>query len=313
LTLGRSMWWASRKARNAISSSVLVRVRPRSLRFRIVLSAAVPSALWVACEQGVDGERACEAAVLGLVDRPLESLGRQLLGQIHEGAGGGRDRDAVVDRDLVFGQRDAVRGDAGQPAATGDSDLRAGARGVADAPQGRRGAVAQHRAGPGGEHRRQPLPPRPQDRVADRVHAAMHGVKQPAHDAVIDSALPEPEREQLRPRHDAVLTRRERRDLTRGTLTPYSMPNVPRDRHSPMVATRGSRITTQTHQLSAGTPSTQAPSPFDALTAHPGTRWRRARATACAGLRRYAAARGASAGRAPAEHTTARPATNRKT
>jgi hypothetical protein len=34
-----------------------------------------PSALGVACEQGVEGERACEPAVLGLVDRALQSLG----------------------------------------------------------------------------------------------------------------------------------------------------------------------------------------------------------------------------------------------
>jgi hypothetical protein len=80
-----------------------------------------PSALGVACEQGVDGEGACEAAVLGLVDRALQSLGRELFGQVQEGAGGRGDRDAALLGDLVVRERGVVGVDAGAAALAPDA------------------------------------------------------------------------------------------------------------------------------------------------------------------------------------------------
>jgi hypothetical protein len=81
-----------------------------------------PSSSLVACEQGIEGERACEAAVLGLVNRAFESLGRELFGQVEERAGGRRDRDAALVRDLVGGQSDAVCVNAGPIAAARRAD-----------------------------------------------------------------------------------------------------------------------------------------------------------------------------------------------
>jgi hypothetical protein len=54
----------------------------------------------VACEQSSEGERAREAAVLNLVERPLEPLRRELLDQVQRARRGGH-RDRALDRDLV--------------------------------------------------------------------------------------------------------------------------------------------------------------------------------------------------------------------
>jgi hypothetical protein len=145
-----------------------------------------PSSSVVSCEEGIEGKRACEAAVLGLVDRPLELVGRQDCRQVEEGAGGGGDRDPLLHRDLVGRERDAARVDAGPLTAPRQADLGSGPRRVADAPQRGGGAVTEHRAGAGSEHRRHPRPMARQHRMPDRKDAAMDRMQTPDRKPVVD-------------------------------------------------------------------------------------------------------------------------------
>ena len=50
----------------------------------------------------MEGELVPELSYLSLVDRPLELTPVQEGGQVEEGAGDGRDGDAVLDGDLVI-------------------------------------------------------------------------------------------------------------------------------------------------------------------------------------------------------------------
>jgi hypothetical protein len=61
------------------------------------LQCSCPPASGVACEEGIEGERAREAAVLRLVDGAFELVRSQDRGEVEQGAGGGGDRDAVLD------------------------------------------------------------------------------------------------------------------------------------------------------------------------------------------------------------------------
>jgi len=79
-------------------------------------------------------------------------------------------------------------------------------------PDRRGGTVAHHRAVAAGEHRGHLARQRHERQVADRVHATVEAVKPVASQPRIDRARPYPHRQQLRPRHDAVLPGRQLRD-----------------------------------------------------------------------------------------------------
>jgi hypothetical protein len=160
----------------------------------------------VSREQGIEGERACQSAELGLVDGPVQLVGADDLREVDERARGCRDRDSVVLVALVRRQGDAMGRDAGPLAVAWRDDVDLALAGVTDAPQRRRGAMAQHRVRARREHRGHPAAMPREDRVADGIDAAMEHVQRAARDAPVDRAMSEPQLEQLCAAHHAVLT-----------------------------------------------------------------------------------------------------------
>ena len=126
---------------------------------------------------GIEGGEVVELLHLGFVERSLEGAAGEGGGEVEQSPRGGGDRDALVLGDLVGSERrravDAQPGAlrAAGLAAHGDVDARC-AR-PADLPErcGRR--VAQHRAGPGGEHRGHAAPVDGEDAVTDGVDPAV--------------------------------------------------------------------------------------------------------------------------------------------
>jgi hypothetical protein len=88
--------------------------------------------------------------------------------------------------------------------------------------------------------------------VADGEDAAVQRMQPPQRDTMIDRAAPDAQRRQLRPRHHAVLARREVGDLgIDGSSRTFAMDvnaNVRLDRHGTIVAIPACRITTGLHQ-----------------------------------------------------------------
>ncbi len=193
---GRGRPWASRKARNATSSSERVTVRPivGGLSRRIRRRLAVPRALRVARDEGGEGGGASEAVDLGLGDRRFELLPGQRPGEVEERAGRRGDRDPAVDGDLVGRERDPAGVDLGPVDAPRSDDVGRGARCLADPPERRSGVVAEHRVRAGREDRRHPASRSCDERVADRVHAAMQRVQAAERDASIDRVTAEADR-----------------------------------------------------------------------------------------------------------------------
>jgi hypothetical protein len=163
----------------------------------------------VACEQGFEGMWAREPPELRLVDRAFELVRREDLGQIQQGPGGRRDRDAALDGDLVRRERGAAAVDAGPAPLPGRDDLDVCPRRVADSPQRGGGAVAQDRSEAGGEDGRHPVALPCQPAMADRVDALMDAVETAGGQPVPDRAAPEPQFAQLRPGDHAMLTGRQ--------------------------------------------------------------------------------------------------------
>jgi NAD(P)-dependent dehydrogenase (short-subunit alcohol dehydrogenase family) len=91
--------------------------------------------------------------------------------------------------------------------------------------------------------------------MPDGEHAAVGGMQPLARNAVVDSALSEPEIAQLGAGDQAVLTRRERRDRrvrrSRVIFAPYDRANITLDSHARIVAARACRITTRSPRFSA--------------------------------------------------------------
>jgi hypothetical protein len=112
------------------------------------------------------------------VDRSFEPLWRELFGQVQEGAGGRRDRDAAMRGDLVVAQCDVVSVDPGTAAER---------RSTVISTWVWRSSQVPHRAaadrwlstapGPRREHRRNPAALAGQHAMTDRVDAAMDHVQ----------------------------------------------------------------------------------------------------------------------------------------
>ena len=169
-------------------------------------------------------------------------------GEIEERARGRRPRDAAFDRDLVGRQGDAAGIDPADPDLARRDHLDRGARGWSHAPERRRRAAGEDRFRATRQHACHPPCLAPHGTMADGIDAVAQRLQPPERDAVFDCTDPEPEGEQLRPRHHAVLPTRERRDRlvdsTRGRSGLYLSPDRPLDRQAPIVAACASRITT---------------------------------------------------------------------
>jgi hypothetical protein len=199
--------------------------------------------LVVACEQGIEGERACEAAVLRLVDGPFQLVEAEDPGEVEQRADGRGHRYPVLGGDLVRGEDAAMDLDpAARLAVARHGDVDAAAGPAADARERRRRAVAEDRAVARRKDRGHPRAVPGQDRVADREHGAVNDVQATALEAMVDRSGAEPQLGQLRTRHDAVLAHGQARDRrvrrTSVTFAPYVGAKVNVDPHARMVAAR---------------------------------------------------------------------------
>jgi hypothetical protein len=88
----------------------------------------------VAREEGLKGGRAAEPECFGAFGGARELVFRDDGGEVEEGAGGGGDRDAGLDRDLVGREGREAGLNAGAVVFAGDGDLDLAARRVEDAP-----------------------------------------------------------------------------------------------------------------------------------------------------------------------------------
>jgi hypothetical protein len=174
-----------------------------------------PSSVGVPRDEGIEGGQVGELAVLRLVEGVLEVLGGEDGGEVEEGAGDRGGRDAVADGGLVGLKGRVVRGDARAPALPRRRQFGPGP--LAQSPQRSRRAVAQHRAGAGGEDGGHPPAALGQRAMTDRVHPALYLVQQAALEEPRDRILAQPEPKQLRTTYDAVLAQRE----ARGQLTAH--------------------------------------------------------------------------------------------
>src|SRR3954447_5427447 len=230
----------------AFHSALRDRLADLSLLLEHALERGGPLASRVPRDQGIEGERACEAADLRLVERVLELLFGYDGSEVEERTCGVGDRDAVVDGDLVCRQDDLVILDALPPAlVTRHGDVDPGSGRAPEAPQRRRRAMAQHCAGPTREHGCHPAPMVRDHAMTARIPPAMHHVEPPAGPPPVDRANSQAGGEQLGARHNAVLAPRERRNprirRSRRVFTITIGVNVRLYRHTAIVAPRASR------------------------------------------------------------------------
>ena len=194
------------------SSSRVERVAPRSG----VRGECAPA--WISGEEGGQFFGRGEPLDLGFVEGSRELLGGEDVGEVDERAGGGGDADAVVGGGVWVGR--AVDVDAG--AAVLGRCRHFGQRGPPghDPPQRRGGAVAQHRVIAAREDRRHCRGERRWWAVTHGVDPAVKEVQTSDANAVLDRARTEPELQQLRVRHHAMLPRRQfgQRDVGCGQL-----------------------------------------------------------------------------------------------
>lgn len=103
-------------------------------------------------------------------------------------------------------------------------------------------AVAQHRLGSGGEYGAHPATPLRNQGVTHRVHTAVERVQTVGGDAVLDLMAGGADRQQLPPRDDAVLARRQDRDraIQRAKWRLCRQRRM-KFNHGPNVAGRGAR------------------------------------------------------------------------
>ena len=132
----------------------------------------------------------------------------------------------VVDGDLARAEG-GVAVDADARAATlaapRDRDVDPRRRGGPQPPVRRRGRVAEHRAVAAREHGGEPVRLAPEPPMPQRVDAAVERAQPRGGDAPVDRAGGEPERAQLRARHDSPLTVGQVRDPdVDARFTPHS-------------------------------------------------------------------------------------------
>ena len=136
-----------------------------------------------------------KAEDLGFVERSVEGSRVQYVGEIDERPCRGGDWEAFEGRAVRCGEAaDTVDVDAAgaRRAAGGGRHLVARAVGPAQTPGCGSAAVAERRAGSAGEHRRPPVPARPEPPVAQGVDAVVDREEPPGADAVLDRADAEP-------------------------------------------------------------------------------------------------------------------------
>ena len=125
---------------------------------------------------------------------------------VEHGAGGARDRDPALPRDVPAGERPRpVDLDAVSPP-VGARDHLERRRPVLDVlPEARCRAVAEDRAVAAGEHGRMGTGLRSERDVPDRIHAGIHRDQTAGPDAVLDLARAQADREQLETSNIPVL------------------------------------------------------------------------------------------------------------
>jgi hypothetical protein len=151
---------------------------------------------------------------VGLLDRSCEVVARHRAGEIHQGPGNRRDRDAVNGGD-VLGIEGAGAVDA-DPREIGRMrcrrDVRVDMVGGSQVMQPGRVAMTQNRTGPGGQHPREPMPFPSQLRVPGRVHPSVQADQLPAAYAVSNRRPWHTGSEELRAGDHAPLVGRQRPD-----------------------------------------------------------------------------------------------------
>jgi hypothetical protein len=107
-------------------------------------------------------------------------------------------------------------------------------------------SVTQNGVRPASEHRRHPATVGTDERVTDRVDAAMDDVQPRGSEAMADCAPADSDFEQLRPRHDPMLASRDLGDApihpSRMRFGPYVGLDLFADLHPPSVARRSARV-----------------------------------------------------------------------
>jgi hypothetical protein len=150
-------------------------------------------------------------AVRGLMDHVRELRRVQDFGQIHERSRDGRDRDAVVPRDValvqVAARLEAKVGAAAVLAGREDEDL---VRGPSrDAPQRGRAQAREHRSLAGGENGGHPQALRFEAGMADGIDAAVDRMQASRLRPIRDRPAGKPELSELLRGHHSVLPRSE--------------------------------------------------------------------------------------------------------
>jgi hypothetical protein len=129
---------------------------------------------------GIEGGQVVELADFQFVERSLQRAVSEGGGEVEERARRGGDGDAVVLGDLLVAQLHRAVDPQTTPlgAATGRANAHVDPRGGAGAylPQRRGRRMAQHRAGPGGEHRGHATSVGGEDGVTDGVDALMNAM-----------------------------------------------------------------------------------------------------------------------------------------
>jgi len=168
---------------------------------------ACPSSPRVALEQGIEGDRAREAADLGLVERRLEVLLGHDGREVEQRSRRRRHRDPGLDRDLVVGEQDAMRRHRGPPKPAGSDHL--DPRALTHPPQCGGGPERQHRVRARRQDRRHPRRLARPHAVAHGEHAPMEGMQPPRRDPAVDRIRSDPRRDQLRACDQPMLSRGE--------------------------------------------------------------------------------------------------------
>jgi hypothetical protein len=178
LVCGGGRWWATRKAAKRSSS----------------------------------GEAVQEAQSVGFVPGALQPMELGPFGKVEEGAGDGRHRDAVADGAFLGIELTAVDLDPGAPR----SDLASSRRGDVDlgtvpgqSPERRRTLVAEHRARPHRQHRRQPLAVFGQWSRSECVDVAVDGAQPPRREPPIQGSPSHADGGELGVGQQALLPRRQ--------------------------------------------------------------------------------------------------------
>jgi hypothetical protein len=165
-------------------------------------------------DRGLDGAVVVHAQPLGLGDRALEFAVARHRRDIEQRAVERGGRDALIRRGVLgIEGACAVQADPrGAVAAAGRGDVDACLVGPEQAPVGGRRAMREHRAGPAGQHRRQPVALCAQCGVSEGVDAAVEQLQAPHRQPMLHRTARQAHGEQLRARNHPPLPRRDPRD-----------------------------------------------------------------------------------------------------